>query len=515
MIVFFALIMGIVMAGTILAAICLFDKSDNDKDNNNGWCSNIGQKGWLFAILAGAAAVVAFYLATTELAVLSLIVLIALNVRFCLWWRRDGSSPKEMVPFIILAVLIWISAESATWKVASFVDSTFLTSVITMLPALMLVISIGFFVVDWLSFRASDVDASGSKLQKRDLVLSRAVTGVTVLIAVALLVMTMVGVAEGRPESDSESAAGGWLHFYNLDCYYDDDPDNDFNFGPSAFTEGADAKSVDAEFRRRLKIDPALAAAITATIDAKIGTRYLGEFYDSCSDDWVKTINASKDCWASDQQAFYKELDALFAFMDKASVSIRDCQSVSDQMCMYPYTASGDPDVIVPKTNDHSGHELVYTFKIKDNTFEVAFRLECGFQPTDVAEIMGIEAQDYTTFVTSATPGGDTSTPDNPTPSYNKDPNKAPKENAEPNDDSGSGSNTSSGGNSSTEEKSTNSNNYSSYDEYRKDMDAMNDAGTGYGGIDKPTEVTEPAKEAGTGDSIDSSPGEVWGGPTD
>lgn len=540
-----AFIMGIVVAGVILAAICLFNKSDdNDKDNNNGWCSKIkgwcSNREWFFAILAGVIVGMMAYLATTKLAVLSLIVLMALDICLCLWWKRDGSSGGEMVPFIALAVLIWLPANSAAWAIASLTDSTFLTSVITKLPVLVLVASIGFFVIDLFRFRASDVDVQGSELQKRDLAISWVVTGVTILIAVVLMVPC--GVAEGRSKIGSEITAD-WLHFYNLDSANDDDPDNDFNFGPSAYTEGADAKSVDAEFRRRLKVDPALAAATTATIDAKVGTHYLGEFYESCKDDWVETINSAKERWSSDQEAYYKELDAFLGFLDTAEVEIRDCQSVSDQMWMNPRTVSGDPDVCVLKTDDHSGHELVYTFNLKDNTFEVAFRLECGFQPTDVAEIMGIETQDYTTFVTSVTPGGDTPTPDNPTPSYNKDPSKAPKENTEPNDDSGSGSNTSSGGNSSTEEKSTNSNNYSSYDEYRKDMDAMNDAnasqkvggdsntpsassgganvdsnadaGTGYGGIDKPTEATEPAKEAGTSDSIDSSPGEVWGGPSD
>ena len=503
-----ALIMGIVVAGTILTAICLFNSDNNDKDD--GWCSNIGQKGWLFAILAGVIVGVALYLATTtELAVLSLIVLIAANVCFCLWWKRDGNRPKEIVPFIILAVLIWLSAESAAWKVTSFINSTFLTSVITMLPTLMLVISIGFFVVDLLCFRASDVDASGSKLQKRDLVPSRVAIGATILIAVVLLAtMTACSVAKGDDD---------WPHFYHHDVATDDDPDNNFNFGPSAFTEGADAESVYGELKDRLEDDPALAAAIMATIDAKkIGTPFLGEFYESCEGVWEKTMNSAKDCWLSDREAYLEKRDKLLERLDTAEVEIRDCQSVSDQMYMCSDEESEVPYVRDVKTDDHSGHEIVFSWQIKENTFEIALRLECGFQPTDVAEIMGIEAQDYATFVASVTPGGDTSTPDNPTPSYNKDPNKGPKENTEPNDDSGSGSNTSSGGgNSSTEEKSTNSNNYSSYDEYRKDMDAMNDAGTDYGGIDKPTEVTEPVKEAGTGDSIDSSPGKVWGGPTD
>ena len=486
-------------------------------------------------------------------------LLIVLQVGLLAYWRKNGGCTREAVPFVLLTVLLFFTMSSAAWATSVLTTSKFVTSLITVIPAVMLTASIGFIIIDLLYFQSREIDED-KVAKSRDLALGRAAFAITIAIILALLA-TMVawgslsGTGSIRQANASENAAGGWLHFYNLDVKADDDSSNDFNFGPSvAFTEGADAKSVDAEFRSRLKVDPALAAATTAAIDAVVGTRYLGEFYDSCSGDWAKTMNASKERWASDQQSFYKELDALFAFMNKASVSVRDCQSVSDQMYMNPYTASGNPDVIVLKTDDHSGHEIVYSFRIKDNTFEVAFRLECGFQPTDVAEVMSITPttiEELTTTTTTTTtpgdgdtPGGDTPTPDNPpVPGYSKDPSLAPKENTEPNDDPGPGPDTNSGGNSSTEEKSTNSNNYSSYDEYRKDMDAMNDtnasqkvggdsnapstpsgganvdsnadAGTGYGGVDKATEVTEPAKEADTGTSIDSTPGEAWGGPSD
>ncbi len=525
---------------------------------------------WIFAIGFGVAVInyATPKLTTTFLwlAPLFMLVLIMLLIGMLIYWRREGGGVIEAIPFVIFAVLVFFTLQSTAWASASLTTSKFVTSIITAIPTVMMIVTIGFMPIDWLYFRANHEDEEAEA--KRNLTLGRIAIAVTTTIILAFLATTVAWSdlnlndsvkSSARQANAAESAAGGWLHFYNLDLQGGSTED-DFNFGPNAFVEGSNAKSFDVEFRNRLKVDPALAAASTAVVDAKVGTRYLGEFYESCSGDWAKTMNSAKERWASDQAAYYKELDAFFKFLDAAEVEIRDCQSVSDQMYMNPYTASGNPDVIVLKTDNHAGHELVYTFKIKDNEFSVAFRLECGFQPTDVAEVMQITPQtveEFTTTTTTTTtttgggdtpggdtPGGDTPTPDIPdTPGYNKDPNLAPKENTEPNDDPGPGPDTNSGGDSSTEEKSTNSTNYSSYDEYRKDMDNMNDtnasqkvggdsntpstpsgganvdsnasAGTGYGGVDKATEVTEPAKEADTGNSINSTPGEAWGGPSD
>ncbi len=500
------------------------------------------------------------------LALVFMALLIALQVSLLTYWRKNGSNIREAVPFVLLTVLLFFIMSSTAWAISMLVISKFVTSLITTIPAVVLVASLGFIVVDLLYFQSREIDEDETSRSRR-LTLGRVAIVVTLAIIVVLLA-TMVSwgslgeidnVSQANADEDttgnarqanaSEDAADGWLHFYNLDVASDDDPDNDFNFGPSAYTEGADAKSVDAEFRKRLKVDTALAAASTAVVDAKVKTRYLGEFYESCKGDWAKTMNSAKERWSNDQTSYYEELDAFFKFLDAAEkVEIRDCQLVSDQMYMNPYTASGNPDVIVLKTDDHSGHELVYTWKVKDDEFSVAFRLECGFQPTDVAELMNITPttiEDLTSTTTTSgggTPSGDTPTSEDDL-SRNKNPNLAPKKNTEPNDDSGPGPNTNSGGNSSTEEKSTNSNKYSSYEEYRKDTDNLNDtnanqkvggdsntsstpsgsasvdsnadAGTGHGGVDKATEVTKPAKEAATGTSIDSTPGEAWGGPSD
>ena len=139
--------------------------------------------------------------------------------------------------------------------------------------------------------------------------------------------------------------------------------------------------------------------------------------------------------------------------------------------------------------------------------------------------------------------------PSNPTkPKYDKDPNKAPKKNTEPNDDKGPGPNTNNPSNPNRSTKDTNdssSNSGKSYEDYKKDVkekadtnknqktgndsntpstpkpspstkvDNNADKGTGNGGINTPTPTKEKAKEADTGKTINDKAGEEWGGPSD
>ena len=151
-----------------------------------------------------------------------------------------------------------------------------------------------------------------------------------------------------------------------------------------------------------------------------------------------------------------------------------------------------------------------------------------------------------------------TPTPE-PTPTYNKDPNKAPSENTEPNNNPGPGkdTNTGVGSQNSSADLPTNSDHFSTYDEYREaveELDIINggqkeggdpntpstvptapptgpsqtpaptpevtvdnngDKGTGNGSIDDPTPTQPPAQAADTGEDISPTPGDAWGGPPD
>ena len=90
-------------------------------------------------------------------------------------------------------------------------------------------------------------------------------------------------------------------------------------------------------------------------------------------------------------------MNAFFAFLDTADqVRLDYCTSdLDDQMYMNPFTTNGVPDVIVMTTEDHSGYYLTYVFVIKGTgKFEVRYRIDCGFQPTNVEEVMQIKPDD-------------------------------------------------------------------------------------------------------------------------
>ena len=346
-------------------------------------------------------------------------------------------------------------------------------------------------------------------------------------------------------EASSDVASDVEWTFYNSSLQNDQDESNDFNFGPNP--GNLTATEYDADFRERLRNDPALGAASMAWADANLGTRYLGEFYESCKGDWAKTINASKEIFRKDPELYTETLNAFFKMLDSAEVKVTDGNNLDDQMYMNPYTVDGIPDVIVMETPDHTGTFLTYVFTIKGTgKVEVSYRTECGYQPTNVEEIMNITPQKTPSKPSKPSnpskpdkptkPGGKGDKPDKPSePKYDKDPSKAPKKNTEPNDDKGPGPNTNNPSNPNKSSKDTNdstssganTDNLKDTNKNQKtgsdsnkpstptpskdtNVDNNGDKGTGNGGANKPTPTQEKPKEI-----ANDSAGEAWGGPSD
>lgn len=204
-------------------------------------------------------------------------------------------------------------------------------------------------------------------------------------------------------------------HFYNLDLQGDENEENDWNFGPDPTPEvlamagmmeevekginldeligKVDAKLFDQNLRERMRNDPALGAADMAWFDSILGTDYLGVFYSECHEQWDAAINKAKDHWITDPDDYQMTLDAFFGLLDKAvKVEVKKSnEKLTDQMYQNPETKNAIPKVIVMETDDHAGLYLVYTFVIKETTKkEVKYRINCGYQPTNVAEIMNV-----------------------------------------------------------------------------------------------------------------------------
>lgn len=380
----------------------------------------IGEHELVIAIAAGLAIGLVNFFAGNTASVLWLgpilfTIMIAAYVALMYWWHIAGSTALEAGCFIVLAGLLYFTTKATAYATTALWTSVLWDKIVLMIPALLLITTITFVVANAFFYRADYVDARGEDKQFHRIMGRVSIAmGVIVMVIIILINIPWSTAAAStttpvKPESRANDGKN-WYAFYNLALQKDEDKDNDFNFGYNPYDESKTAKDYDKDFRERLKKDPALAAADTAWMDAKLGTRYLGEFYESCKGDWAKTINAAKLRFMDNKTAYYKNLDAYFAFLNSAvKVEVKEGYGASDQMYMNPYTADGVPDVIVMKTKDHKGHFLIYTFNIKGEKVKLAYRIECGYQPTNVSKLMKITPQK------EPTPTSNNSTPNNPT----------------------------------------------------------------------------------------------------
>lgn len=356
-----------------------------------------------------------------------------------------GNKSVEMIYFIVLELFF----AAAAYVVALALGK------LTLLPKLFLVGTIGFFIFDrchgaknlrrivaGLTLAAMIVttgfaaDLDGTLTN----VLSKA--GVKVQNTAQKVVddakdSVTANAADSKDTDDEDVDEEADWHYYNDDVQGGDE-DDDFNFGPAL--EGDTPEEVDANFRGRIEDDPALGSGAMAWVDYNTKTRYLGTFYESCEHKWAETINTAKDKFIESPETYANTRKPFFAFLDAAEVTVEDGEVLEDQMYMNPYTGNenGSPDIIVMKTRNHTGKFLVYTWTIKGEEVSVAFRIDCGGQPTDVGEKMGITPQEPSTPSSSSnpnkpntpgtpgTPGkGDNPNPDTPSnPKYKKDKTK-------------------------------------------------------------------------------------------
>ena len=366
--------------------------------------AGVGRDGWIKgAVIGTVVGIVNFFASKIKeviwLAPIFLAIVLGLMVYLMVWWHKDGTNVKEMICFIILAHLFYAVAKPVIIMMPILVKSVFWMSLFSLLPRILLILCIGFFIVDALFYYYENgEDEEKAKIAH---IFAWVVKSLTLLAIILLLVFGVTWKAissssPGTPVKDTPIKTNiSWYGFYNLSLQNDSDPSNDFNFGFNPFKDEMTAKDYDVEFRERLKVDVALGAADMAWLDANVGTRFMGVFYDEVDQKWDAAINYAKERFMGDQILYYKTLDALFAFLDTANkVEITNADGIDDQMYMNPYTVDGIPDVIVMETEDHTGHFLKYTFIIKDQIFEVSYRIDCGYQPCDVADIMNITPQE-------------------------------------------------------------------------------------------------------------------------
>ncbi len=484
------------------------------------------------------------------LAVLSLImmfIMVAAMVAVVVYWLNEGGEWRELCPFLILMLLLFVvTKQAALAGVVCIAENQFLASVVKTLPRITIFAGIGVMAAGLARYRYRERgDLSGKVRERNKVWFSLAVVLTILALALTLIFDVAWGSLGNFTKPAGEAGKGEFPHYYNFDIQNDGVEENDYNFGPNPWVEGMTVEQADAEFRARLAKDPMLGSADISWLDARVGTQYLGDYYAQAENNWARAINSATADFAKDQTKYNKTLDPFLAFLDSAvQVSIRDCQAVVDQMYANPHTASGIPEVVVYKTTDHTGHELVYTFSIKGNVFEVAYRIECGFQPTNVEEVMNIPAQDNPLNLTSESTTEESTTEESTT----KNPAGLSSEDTEQNNNTGQGETSinPSDPDHSSKDTGDGSNSYNSYDEYVQEIedkqsinatqsvggdsntpststpaganvDNNGDAGTGNGGIDTATPIQNHAQTS-NGESIsniESNPAGAWGDDED
>ena len=508
------------------------------------WAANLlGEEMGAMPFIAGGAVFMAHWcpeLSLKWLPPVMFIIMICLFIWLIWWWHSNGAELHEMLPFVVIAVILFISMNTAALATARMISSEFWSIFVwRFVPLAMLVISIGAILADFFFFHHREGEGEGHKLAGW----ASAIIAAIIVLAMAVNMLpwhsgdrAVMSYEEAETTSVVDASDGtasgtvmsnGW-YYYNTALQSDSDESNNFNFGLKPGGEGWTAADYEAEFRERLRNDPALGAAVMAYHDAILGTRFEGVFYDECAHEWDKAINTAKERFIADPTLYQQTLEQFFAFRDIGKTEVRDSNAgLTDQMYMNPYTVSGVPDVIVMKTGDHGGKYLVTSYTIKgassgtadagdgavvngERKFETAYRIDCGYQPTNVAEVMKITPQpkpqptptpsNPSNPVTPSSPSKPVTpsnpakpvkpvTPSNPvkpvtpvtpvkpvkpvTPSYNKDKSKGTQGDVvKPNDNPGTGPNTNNGvgATKSTKDQPTNTNNGQTYNDYKADQ---------------------------------------------
>ena len=603
MLLFVSILMGVCTLVISLLIDSIFstpigaEKIEREGETKNSLFQNVTQEGLARAAVLGA--LVAFCNTATasglNWAIFAMVAMAAILVYLFVWMAKQGTRLIQTVPFIIVGLAITFVMMSAAKVIAANIQSEFWASVLRVSPVFVYVVYVaGLFISLFVAFRAvSKEDSEKSfhnsmmKVISSAAVIAIAVAGLFGVNWDAFGKAHIVEAAEGEV-----TAVADWYHFFNTDLLGDGDTENNFNFGPAPLGELFTAKvaagelkvkdianksedelialvtpqEVDAHFRARLASDPAMGAADMAWFDASLKTRYLGEFYDECKGEWASTMNTAKIRFMSDQKAYNETLKAFGMFLDTADKVeiIKVTGGLDDQMYMNPYTVDLVPDIIVMESKDQKGYFLRYTLNVKGEIKTVSYRIDCGFQPTNVSKIMNIPVKktpkkppkkpDPTPIIngggggkTSGGGGGHHSGGHSSVP-VPKDPTKGTD--VGPNDNPGPGPDTNNGPGAqySKAEKPGNSA-FMTQEEYKdavkelKDVaenqkvagdpntpstppptpdtkiDSNADQGTGYGGIDVATPVADTHVEStaggGTTSTTDDKPGTEWGGPPD
>ena len=393
-------------------------------ENEAKFFSCVGKKGWIQAAGLGVGVGLANYLAPMGSGwAIAAFVLVAAAMGYIAWWFQDVSEWKEWILFVLMTAPMSFTLAAAGAGIAEMIQNTFWVSFFMAIPWVLVTALGGFMLTALLFSKYEETEEPAYK------VLRWVAMALTIL---ALILQLWSGLAwesinwgkekqEPATVTEEPVETSDWYYFYNIKMIADDDVKNDYNFGTNRIYGIIEAKAeagaleekdvagktadelvkllaaseFDLDLRVRASYDPALGAAVMAWFDANLGTRFLGEFYESCKGNWAETMNEAKVYWMENHSDYDRTLAAFFAFLDTADKVevVKVTSGLDDQMYMNPYTKDHVPDIIVMETTNHDGYFLRYTFDIKGEKVTVAYRIDCGYQPTNVSKVMNIPAQ--------------------------------------------------------------------------------------------------------------------------
>lgn len=403
-----AIVAGL-MISMIYVAVTIIKKQLNSANQTvaAGWAISM-----VVAALIDAAIVATAALMQPWLLLLSIFVAVATVVLYAVFWHKYGGA-DEWVPMAVVMLLATIAIAVPLW----YLGLSFLVLVPPIIGQMVMVID--FFLDNYLTYRKVGQIIAVVMAALVIFVSIFGAAGATGIKSIIEMVKDNQVAEELEPDSEQEPVT--WEptkeyqpqpvaeeeeipdvlkmydpeRFMNYALQFDDDPSNNWNFGPNVWDPNhTEASYYDAIWRKAMLQCPGICAGCLAWFDCKLGTnKLMGEFYETYQQNWITAINAAKEAFILDPELQRSKCELLFTMLDKQATWVIRAgeKGIKDQMYIDPYTDNGIPNVIVAETEQTLSHFLVYRVEIKGNIFEVIFRLECGFQPTNCAEEMKIE----------------------------------------------------------------------------------------------------------------------------
>ena len=189
-----------------------------------------------------------------------------------------------------------------------------------------------------------------------------------------------------------------YIHFYTYDK-----KDAEFYFGPNAWVQANAAVAAGdvkehieyitnadgtGDFWYRMQFDPALTAAVALQLDLTGASGECPILKEELDLDVKERADHATLRFMSDREAWkwaYSRIKSIL-LGEGATWWIADLNEYTSAMYMVKDGLGvGIPSVVVKKTDNKSGHAIVFKVQTeKDGPFvEVWFRLECGYQPID------------------------------------------------------------------------------------------------------------------------------------